>query len=181
MNAFPKLETKRLFLTELKREDIPQIVRHASNKNISHFTQNIPFPYAEKDAANWVNLATEGFNKGTNLIFGIRLKPTNQFIGGIGLTIVPKSNRAEIGYWIAEPFWNKGYTTEATASILAYGFNHLNLNKITSSHFANNQASGKVMSKNGMLKEGELKKHILKNNVYHDLIVYGLTKEQYGL
>lgn len=178
MKNFPEIETERLFLTELKAEDIPEIVKYASNKSISDFTLNLPFPYSEKDAVYWINLANQGFKNGTNLIFGIRLKPDNNFIGGIGLTIERKFNRAEIGYWIAEPFWRKGYTTEATKSIIKFGFDNLDLNKFTSSHLAKNPASGKVMEKSGMTKEGELKEHILKNSEYHDLVLYGLTKKQ---
>lgn len=179
MKNFPKIETERLFLTELKLIDIPEIVKYASNKNISDFTLNLPFPYFEKDAIYWINLANQGFKNGTNIIFGIRLKPSNEFIGGIGLTIEQKFNRAEIGYWVAEPFWRKGFATEATKSIIKFGFENLDLNKFTSSHLAKNPASGKVMKKSGMIKEGELKEHIMKDSEYHDLILFGLTKNQY--
>ena len=72
MNEFPTIETKRLLLTELKAEDIPAIVKHASNKSITDFTLNLPFPYSEKDAIYWRNSANQGFNKGTDVIFGIR-------------------------------------------------------------------------------------------------------------
>lgn len=178
MNKFPKIETKKLFLTELKAEDIPEIVKYASNKNISNFTQNIPFPYSEKDAVFWINMANQGFENGHQYTFAIRTKERNNFIGGIGLNIERKYKRAEIGYWIAKPFWGKGYATEATKSIIEFGFKNLDLNKFTSSYLAKNPASGKVMENSGMKKEGELKEHIFKNSEYHDLILYGLTKKQ---
>lgn len=179
MNEFPTIKTERLLLGQLKAADIPAIVKHASNKKISDFTLNLPFPYAEKDAIYWINLANQGFKNGTNIIFGIKLKTDDQFIGGIELNIERRFNRAEIGYWIAEPFWRKGYATEAIKSIMKYGFEHLDLNKFTSSYLAKNPVSGKVMENSGMTKEGELKEHILKKSEYHDLIVFGLTKEQY--
>lgn len=111
--------------------------------------------------------------------FGIKPRPKNQFIGGIGLIFERRCNRAEIGYWIAEPFWNKGYATEATKSIIKFGFEILNLNKFTSSHLARNPASGKVMIKSGMTKEGELIEHIIKDAAYHSLVLYGLTKSNH--
>ena len=80
---------------------------------------------------------------------------------------------------MAEPFWRKGYATEATKSIIQYGFEHLGLNRLTSSHMVKNPASGKVLQNSGMIKEGKLKEHILKRSEYHDLILYGLTKEQF--
>ena len=166
-------------LAELRSSDVPEIVQHAGNKKVSDTTLNIPFPYTEKDAIYWINLAHQGFKNGTHVIFGIRLKPKNELIGGIGLTIDSRSKRAEIGYWMAESLWNQGYTTEAARAIIKFGFEELGLNKVTSSHFAKNPASGKVMLKSGMYKEGELKEHVLKNDTFHTLILYGLTRAQY--
>jgi RimJ/RimL family protein N-acetyltransferase len=176
MNILPEINTKRLILTELKADDIKDIVNYASNKKISDSTLNLPHPYSEKDAIYWINLAHQGLKSGTNYIFAIRLKEDSKFIGGIGLGVQKRFNRAEIGYWIAEPFWGKGIATEATKAIIEFGFKDLGLNKLTSSHLSKNPASGKVMQKSGMIKEGELKKHILKDEIYHDLVVYGITK-----
>jgi len=178
MNELPQIETKRLIINELKSEDIKSIVKYASNKSISDYTLNLPHPYSEKDAIYWINLAHQGLKAGTNYIFAIRLKDDNQFVGGIGLTVEKRFNRAEIGYWIAAPFWRKGIATEATKAIIEFGFDKLELNKLTCSHLAKNTASGKVMQNSGMNKEGELKEHILKKNEYHDLILYGITRKQ---
>lgn len=179
MEPFPTIETNRLVLQQLRADDVPQVVEYAANKRISDFTLNIPFPYTEQDAIYWLNLANQGFKNGTHLIFAIRLKPETAFIGGIGLTIEQRFNRAEIGYWIAEPFWNQGYATEATRAIITFGFDHLALHKVTSSHFEQNPASGKVLRKSGLKKEGELQEHIYKNAVYHTLLLYGLTSSAY--
>jgi len=114
MNALPQIETERLILNELRADDVKDNVRYASNKNISDYTLNLPHPYFEQDAIYWINLANQGSKTGMNYIFAIRLKKDNQFVGGIGLTVEKRFNRAEIGYWIAEPFWRKGMATEAT-------------------------------------------------------------------
>lgn len=179
MTPFPSIETDRLLLTELRATDIPDIVQHASNERISEFTLNLPFPYSEKDAIYWINMAHQGFQKGTNVVFAIRLKPEHPFIGGIGLTIDRRHKRGEIGYWIAEPYWHNGFATEATKALLPYGFDLLDLNKFTASYFTGNPASGKVMRNCGMSKEGELKGHLYKNERFHDVIIYGLTRQQY--
>jgi RimJ/RimL family protein N-acetyltransferase len=179
MKQLPKIETKRLILTELRAADIPLIVKYATNKNISDNTLNIPFPYSERDAIYWINLSNQGFKSKTHFIFAIRMKNQDEFIGGIGLRLEQDFFRAEIGYWMAEPFWNKGYMTEATQSIIDFGFDKLGLNKLAASHIELNPASGKVMVKCGMTKEGELKEHICKNAIFHNLILYGLTKKDY--
>jgi RimJ/RimL family protein N-acetyltransferase len=179
MHPFPAIETARLRLTELRSGDIPRIVQLAANPRVSDYTLNLPFPYAEKDAIYWLDLAHQGYRNGTHCVFAIRLKPENTFIGGIGLTLERRFNRAEAGYWLGEPYWNQGYATEAMAAIIRFGFGTLGLNKITSSHLAENAASGRVMQKCGMTREGELKEHLCKGATYHTLIVYGLTRSDY--
>ena len=179
MEQFPKIETTRLWLTGLQPNDVPLIVKYASNKKISDTTLNIPFPYTEQDAVFWINMAYQGYKQGTPIIFALRLKPTLEFVGGIGLTVDKRFDRAEVGYWLAEPFWGQGLMTEATQSLLKYGFEQLGLNKVTSSHFEINPASGKVLTKSGLKKEGELKEHIRKHSEYHTLVVYGLTRQDY--
>ena len=178
METFPEIETQRLHLTALQSDDIPQIIKHANNKHVSEFTMNIPFPYAEKDAVYWINQANEGFKNGSHFIFGIRQKHDDRFIGGIGLTM-ERYFRAEIGYWIAEPYWNKGLMTEAVKAVIHFGFQKLNLNKIICSHFDKNPASVRVMINCGMTKEGDFKEHIYKNSAFHNLIIYGLTRKDY--
>ncbi len=92
------LKTERLILNELKPIDIPQIVKYAGNKNIAKNTLNIPHPYAEKDAEFWIHSAKKGRDRGTQFTFAIRLIPKNEFIGGIGLKVERRFDRAEMGY-----------------------------------------------------------------------------------
>lgn len=179
MNAFPILETKRLRLRKPAVKDIPLIVKYANNPKIAEMTLNIPHPYQEKDAKWWIDVAKKGFENNDHFIFAIFLKSTNRFMGGIGLEINTEFNRAELGFWIGEPFWNQGYISEATKEVLRFGFEELGLNKIIAHHFLNNPASGKVMRKNGMIKEGELKEHIKKEGVYKSLALYRLTQTEY--
>lgn len=181
MQKLPVLETESLYLSELKSQDIPEIIKHASNPKIAATTTNIPFPYLEKDAIFWLHLAHQGLKNGINYIFGIHLKDDSSFLGGIGFTVTLQSQRAEIGYWIAEEHWNKGIASEAMVAMIDFAFNTLKLNKLTSSHFYSNPASGKVMLKNGMKQEGVLKQQIYKNDQFYDLAVYGLLREDYLL
>lgn len=176
-----QLESKRLILNSLSYKDIPKIIDYANNPKISDNVINIPFPYFEKDAIFWINLANQGRKSGEVYNFALRLKEDKNldFIGGIGLMLEPKHNRAELGYWIAEPFWNKGLMSEAVEKILEFGFETLELNKIIANHFLANPASGKIMIKNKMIKEAEIKEHFKKGDSYLDIIQYRLTKEEY--
>ncbi|WP_291725805.1 GNAT family N-acetyltransferase [Bernardetia sp.] len=178
-----QLESKNLILNSLSYKDIPKIIEYAGNRKVSDNLLNLPFPYHERDAVFWINMANEGRDIGDAYKFAIRLKADQalSFIGGIGLMIDKKHNKAELGYWIAEPFWGQGLVSEAVGAMIKFGFEVLELNKIFANHFISNPASGKVMIKNGMIKEAYIKDHYKKGDEYMDVIQYRLTKEEYQM
>ena len=153
MKEYPQIETDRLILGKLSASDIPKIVEYAGNIKIAQNTLNMPHPYEEKDAIFWINLANESFANKSAYVFGIRLKSTNEFMGGVGIRLTPRFNHADLGYWLGEPFWNNGYMTEAVKAVLEFGFITLDLHKIFATYLIENPASGKVMYNNGMIKE----------------------------
>lgn len=187
MAQFPRLVTKRLILDQIKPVDIPDIVSYAGNIKIVENTRTMPHPYHEEDAISWMNMANQGFKNRDNYIFAMRFRDTHAFIGGIGLTLDLDNNRAELGYWLAEDFWNLGFTSEAVQAILQFGFEVLNLNKIIAAYVTTNKASGKIMIKNGMTKEAEFKNHDIKKDhtvvdgKYVSLIQYRMLKSEYEL
>ena len=61
-----------------------------------------------------------------------------------------EDTRAELGYWIGEPFWGNGYCAEAARELIAFAFQNLGIQTITAEHLTHNSASGKVMQKVGM-------------------------------
>ncbi len=179
MKNYPILTTQRLTLEQPRITDIPNLIKYAGDGKVAATTQNMPHPYQAEDAVFWLNMANTGFLSQSKYIFGIRLKATDELIGGMGLHLTPEFNRAELGYWVGVPFWNKGYATEAAGAILKFGFEQLKLNKIYAVHLIGNGSSGKVMTKNGMIKEGELKEHYKKGDEYRSVYQYRLTKGEY--
>ena len=179
MNDFPLLKTERLCLRALKASDIPNIISLANNAKVADMTLNIPHPYQEKDAINWISTACEGFEDQSHFIFAIASMEEDQFLGGVGLRRNTRFNRAELGFWLGEPFWNRGYITEVVGKVLEFGFDELKLNKIYAVHLPENPASGRVMQKNGMIEEGRLAEHLKKGDQYLDVIQYRLTRTEY--
>ena len=177
MNNFPQLKTQRLTLGKIAPRYIPEIVAYANNKNIADNVLNLPHPYTEKDAISWIHAEIQGFLKKEQYIFAIYLK--DKFIGGVGLHLNKAHRRAELGYWIAEPYWGNGYAGEAVNKIIAFGFETLKLNKIFATHYTSNSASGRVLEKAGMKKEGESKQHYYKNGAFLDVNQYSLLKTDF--
>ena len=180
MKPFPRIETNRLILSSIRSVDIPHIVAHASNRNVSRYTISLAHPFTEIDAVHLIDMANEGFKMNTQYVFGIWLREGGILIGSIGLKLETQFQRAELNFWIAEPFWGGGLTTEAAKAVIHFGFSNLGLHKITATYMEANPASGKVMANCGMKKEGELKAHIVKDGSYHGIVLYGLIKDDYA-
>lgn len=177
---FPQLETPRLRLRAFAPADVPNLVALAGNYEVAKNTLNIPHPYREEDARRWVQITQENYQQQTGYAFALELRATGEFIGGIGLTLEPRFDRAEAGYWLGQLHWGQGLASEALGALLCFGFMELKLHKIYATHIASNLASGRVMLKNGMVKEGELVQHTKRDGHYHDLWQYRLTRAEYA-
>lgn len=165
-----------MILSELKEEDLPLVTQYLQDKVFSELTSNIPYPYRKEDAEFWFKISKEAFEKRKGFTFAIRDK-NEQMIGAIGLHD-EGSDKAEMGYWLAKPFWNKGYVTEAAKSVVDFGFKELGFNKIYATYFPHNPASGKIMQKIGMEEEAILKKHLKKDGKYYDIPMYSVFRDQ---
>ncbi|UEQ75339.1 GNAT family N-acetyltransferase [Chryseobacterium arthrosphaerae] len=176
MEKFPIIETERLILSQLEEKDIPFITEYLQHRIYSDLTSNIPYPYTENDAIFWLKMSKEAFENKIGYTFGIRNKE-EELIGAIGLHD-RDDDKAELGYWIGIPYWNKGYVTEAGRAIVDFGFKELGLNKIYATHFFHNPASGKIMEKIGMEKEAVLKQHAKKDEEYFDLAMYSIFRNK---
>jgi ribosomal-protein-alanine N-acetyltransferase len=175
----PSLKTERLILRPFEMSDAPRVKLLVGDRAIADTTLNIPHPYEDGMAEQWIRTHKEGFEKGELANFAIILKENNTLTGAIGLVINQRWHRAELGYWIAKDFWNQGYGSEAAERVLEYGFMEKKLNKIFASHLRRNPASGRIMKKIGMKKEGEFQEHVLKWDKYEDLIFYGITLNEW--
>jgi [ribosomal protein S5]-alanine N-acetyltransferase len=74
-------------------------------------TLNIPHPYKEDDALNFLVKAGEDFRAGRYVSFAISIWPGRELCGAVGLNIAEPHWHAELGYWIGVPFWGRGYAT----------------------------------------------------------------------
>ena len=102
------------------KEDLQNLVRHANNWNIArNLTDQFPFPYTEEHGKAFIEFASKG---DPIHIFAIDIK--GESVGGIGIHPQDDIHRknAELGYWLAEPFWGKGIMSAAINIILDFAF-----------------------------------------------------------
>ncbi len=151
----PTLETERLILRQLTRDDaeslyaiasVPEVSRylmwdrHTSLKYTKHYLKDILRMYESLEYFEW----------------GVVTKSDVRLIGTCGYTKFDYPiNRGEIGYSFAPDVWGKGYATEAARATIAFGFNELHLASVCACFALENAASIHVLQKCGMQYTGE--------------------------
>lgn len=171
--TWPRLTTDRLVLRPFSLEDAKDVQRLADDRDVAATVTNLPHPYEDGMAEEWIAGHESAFQGGSEVILAIVLKP-DALVGAIGLHINEKHRRGELGYWIGKAFWNKGYCTEAVPAVVRYGFEERRLNRIEARHMTKNPASGRVMEKAGMRFEGILREQLLRWDSFEDAAIYGI-------
>ncbi len=151
----------------------------AGAREVADTTLNIPHPYDDSMAEQWIGGHAGEWERGERMVCAITAGGSG-LVGAIGLRLVSAHKRAELGYWIGVPYWNHGYATEAAQAVVAFGFQSLGLNRIHATHLTRNPASGKVMLKVGMQQEGLLRKHILKWDKLEDIATYAILRDDFA-
>jgi [ribosomal protein S5]-alanine N-acetyltransferase len=168
------LTQQSITLRALSKADKKQLAVLLNNKKVvANLRDLIPFPYTENDAVFFIN-----HKKDENPLMTFAIEYEKKFAGVIALVaqndVYHKS--AEVGYWLGEPFWNKGIITVAVNLITGYGFNQLSLRRIFAGVFEYNLPSMKALEKNGYKKEGIFEKSIFKNGQLWDEHRYAIVK-----
>jgi len=154
--------------------DLESLVKYANNYNIAkNLTNQFPHPYTKENGEVFITMATK---KDPLTIFAIEIN--GQASGGIGLHLQQDIHckNAELGYWLAEPYWGKGIITSAIKQMVAYGFKTFEIDRIFARPFENNIGSQKVLKKSGFILEGKFDKTLYKNGEYLDELIYAVRK-----
>jgi RimJ/RimL family protein N-acetyltransferase len=155
----------------------PEIIqRLANNHAIAVNLRDVfPHPYTLEDAITFLELV-----KGGSLGYVFGIYSDEIFVGCCSLTPQQDVYRisAEIGYWIGEPHWGKGYATEAIKLLVDYAFHELNLLRVYAYVFEYNTASMQVLEKVGFEKDAVIKSSIIKEGQIFDEHLHGIRKHE---
>lgn len=141
--------TPRLLLRPGWREDAPALAAAIGDFAIVSRLARAPWPYTLGDAEAF--LAADHGPLPNFLIFA-RTLGAPRLVGGIAFDST--DDGVELGYWIARPYWGLGFATEAGRAMLDIADNGLRLPKLRAGHFADNAASGRVLTKLGFEPTG---------------------------
>ncbi len=155
--------------------DEAALVKYANNMNIwRNVRDSFPYPYTQADAQNWIKLCeTETMPTVFAIVHNF------EAIGGVGIILGQDVSRktAEIGYWLAEPFWGQGFAAEAVKQMTDYTFKTFDVHRIFAGIFNHNHASMRAIEKAGYVFETILKQAIFKENQLYDSHIYTKFRE----
>lgn len=175
-NPFPVLQTERLILRRITKDDAANIFMLRSNPETMKY---IPRPLAKNidDALIHINLIEDKIETNTGINWAITLKENPDFIGIIGhFAIKAEHYRAEIGYMLLPEFHNQGIVSEAVAEVVKYGFKSMKLHSIEAIIAPENLSSAKVLEKNGFIREAHLKENEYYEGKFLDTVIYSILQ-----
>lgn len=158
-------------------EDAENLAAAINNINVQdNLRDGLPYPYTLEDAKAYITTMLLA-NKETTYAFAITFE--DKAIGSIG--VFRRDNihfrTAEMGYYIAEPYWGKGFGTAAINQTCDYIFEHTDIIRIFAEPFAGNAASCRILEKAGFQCEGILRQNAIKNGRIMDMKMYALIKK----
>lgn len=180
MAAIEPIRTKRLLIREFlanDREQLLAIVRDPSQ--IEHMLLSLE---TEQQLDEFLSMVLSSIDVEQRLQwhFAVADLITGQYLGSCCLMIEPGStSSAELGYWFLREAWGRGYATESSAAMLAFGFRSIGLHRVWGKCHVRNAASAKVMEKLGMVYEGTLREHAWLRDHYRSSRIYGMLESEY--
>jgi RimJ/RimL family protein N-acetyltransferase len=161
-----------------KLSDAKDLAKALSNRKVQdNLRDGLPYPYLEQDANDYISSMLSA-NENDTFAFAITLD--DKAIGSIGVFRQQNIHRqtAEMGYYVAEEYWGKGFMTEAVKQICEYVFEHSDIIRIYAEPFSCNMGSCRVLEKAGFQYEGTLRSNAIKNGKVMDMKMYSLLREE---
>ena len=171
-----RIELEHCVLRSWRDDDADALVDGANNRNVWMALRDLmPQPYTLADAeAYLLSVAKDGPKH------SLCIEVNGKAAGAISLRFESDVHRltAELGYWLAEPFWGRGIMSEAVAALVEHAFRTFALRRIFASVYANNPASARVLEKAGFVFEGRMRQNVIKEGEILDSLLYAKLREE---
>jgi ribosomal-protein-alanine N-acetyltransferase len=157
--------------------DLNDLVSYANNWNVAkNMTDKFPFPYTESNGQAFIAFATAD-----DPVHIFAIEVAGQAVGGIG--IHPQDDiyrkNAELGYWLAEPFWGRGIISAAIRQAVDFAFKTYAIDRVFARPFGTNSGSQRVLEKNEFVLEGKFEKVLIKDGELLDELIYSIRREDW--
>lgn len=168
-----KIETKRLILREMNKNDFDALYKVLADSDIM---QHYPYTFDENRVLGWIDKNIERYKIFGFGLWAVCLKNTGEMIGDCGLTMQNINGviKPEIGYHICANQQRKGFAKEAAIAVRDWCFNNTPFNMIFSYMKYTNTASVKTAVSWGCHQVDEF-----KDEVNEMTKVYALSRDEW--
>jgi ribosomal-protein-alanine N-acetyltransferase len=176
-----KIDTDRLLLRKFEYADDNSMLKYWISDSLIQSLYAEPVYSTKKEVKELLDKYISSYEKCDYYRWAIILKETGDCIGQIAYFLVDNNNHfGEIEYCIGGLFQRRGFATEATKSVIKFGFENINLHKVQISHKSINIPSRKVIEKCGFVYEGTLRDYFHENGKYIDRLYYSILKDEFN-
>lgn len=172
------LSTERLSIKKFRAADIEYNIQHEMDTEIMRYIRDLKTIEETREKTEKCALDWSG-NESDWVLFGLRLKSTNDYIGMVCFCYESIDNdTVEIGWRLGHEAMGKGYATEAAKCVLDFIKTTIKPHKVVAYCIAENIASSNIMTKLGMEKEAHLRQFCKLGGQWQDEAIYGLILNQ---
>lgn len=152
------------------------------DSNRSYFKQWLPWlSYNTKieDTQQFILECKSNYENGISLILGINYQ--GKLVGSVSFNIINTThNNAEIGYMLSQDYIRKGLITKCCKTLINYGFEKLELNRVTIKCATENTKSRAIPERLGFKLEGIIEQNERLYDRFVDHAHYGMLKENWN-
>lgn len=173
----PTLETERFMLVPFEREYMDEYFDILRDDRVQRYLGGgVPMFDKEPNITDWLHNINDRLLK-RKLVFTwcVKEKATGRVIGRTDLGGFIKQTMAEISYHYAYDSWGRGAASEITSKVTDFGLNELGLRRIQGVVHVENEASMRVLEKNGYQREGTLHCYPFGRE-FHDVVILAIVK-----
>ncbi len=175
-----RIETERLLLRRFEYSDGDAMLRHwAADEKIQSLYSE-PVYSTPDEVRGLLDKYIGAYEKDDYYRWAVIEKNSGECIGQIAYFLVDSKNHfAEIEYCIGSRFQCRGYATEATRAVVAYGFEKINLHKVQICTKTINAPSRRVIEKCGFTFEGTLRDFFYMDGAYVGRHYFSMLRSEY--
>lgn len=180
---FPLLSSDNLVLKKIEDEHLQEVFAIYDNEKVFEYCGIIP-KHNIQTVGKMIGHFDRDYQKKNRVKWGIFQKSHSDTLVGIieAMDFNQKVNMVTIGYFFAEDYWGKGLATNAVKILVKFLFEEVNINRIQAEVMPLNEASKKVLLKNGFLKEGFIRQATLwSGKGVVDVEIYSILQEEYNV
>ena len=175
---FPTLQTENLVLRRILQMDLADLFEMRRDPRMHEHTDTKPDEVMEATTAYYCKM-NQGMEDGKWVIWAIEHKTAAKVIGTISIWNFDwEKGCGELGYGIIPEYQGRGLMKEALRSVIAYGFDSLNLKSLEAYTEVHNLSSVKLLEHCGFIETAQVEEKGFVNDRTYLMHVYSLEKDQ---